>query len=105
ACHVETASEFRYRETMLGPKDLVITVSQSGETADTLPAVRLAKEKGAKILAICNTVGSAITRAADYNLYTHCGPEFGVASTKAFTAQLTALMIFKLPMCLSRRTI
>ena len=102
AVHVETASEFRYRETMLGPKDLVITVSQSGETADTLAAVRLAKDKGAKVLAVCNTVGSAITRAADYNLYTHCGPEFGVASTKAFTAQLVALAIFSLHAGLAR---
>ncbi|MBI5631541.1 MAG: glutamine--fructose-6-phosphate transaminase (isomerizing) [Elusimicrobia bacterium] len=94
--HVETASEFRYRETTLGPEDLVIAVSQSGETADTLAAVRLSKEKGAKVLAVCNTVGSSIARAADFQLYTHCGPEFGVASTKAFTGQLTALILFAL---------
>ncbi len=100
--HVETASEFRYRETMLGKEDLVVTVSQSGETADTLAAVRLAKERGAKVLAICNTVGSAITRAADFNLYTHCGPEFGVASTKAFIGQLAAMAVFSLHCALAR---
>ncbi|MDE2040109.1 MAG: glutamine--fructose-6-phosphate transaminase (isomerizing) [Elusimicrobia bacterium] len=92
--HCETASEFRYRETTVGPGELVIAVSQSGETADTLAAVKLAKEKGAKALAVCNTVGSAIARAADFNLFTHCGPEFGVASTKAFIGQLTALAVF-----------
>ena len=102
SAHVETASEFRYRETMVGPQDLVIAISQSGETADTLAAVRLAKEKGAKVLAICNSVGSAITRAADFNLYTHCGPEFGVASTKAFTGQLTALSIFTMHLAVAR---
>ena len=94
--HVETASEFRYRENALTKDDLVVTISQSGETADTLAAVKLAKEKGAKVLAICNTLGSAITRASDFNLYTHCGPEFGVASTKAFIGQLTALAILTL---------
>jgi glucosamine--fructose-6-phosphate aminotransferase (isomerizing) len=93
---VETASEFRYRETTIGSGDLVITVSQSGETADTLAAARLAKEKGAKIFSVCNTVGSAITRMADFNLYTHCGPEFGVASTKAFIGQLTSLAVLTL---------
>ena len=98
----ETASEFRYRETTVGPGELVVVISQSGETADTLAAVRLAKEKGAKVLSICNTVGSAITRAADFNLYTHCGPEFGVASTKAFIGQLTALAILTLHFSLSR---
>ena len=100
--HCETASEFRYRETMVGPGDLVITVSQSGETADTLAAVKLVKDKGAKVLAVCNTVGSAITRIADYNLYTHCGPEFGVASTKAFVGQLTALLVFTLHAAVAR---
>jgi glucosamine--fructose-6-phosphate aminotransferase (isomerizing) len=92
----ETASEFRYRETTLDPRDIVVTISQSGETADTLAAARLAKEKGAKLLSVCNTVGSAITRIADYNLYTHCGPEFGVASTKAFIGQLTAMSVLSL---------
>ena len=100
--HCETASEFRYRETNLSPRDLVITISQSGETADTLAAVKIVKEKGAKVLAVCNTVGSAITRLADYNLYTHCGPEFGVASTKAFIGQLTALLVFTLHCAVAR---
>ncbi|OGR89275.1 MAG: glutamine--fructose-6-phosphate aminotransferase [Elusimicrobia bacterium RIFCSPHIGHO2_02_FULL_57_9] len=102
--HVEIASEFRYRETMVGPEDLVITISQSGETADTLAAVRLAKGEGAKVLSVCNTVGSAITRVADYNLYTHCGPEFGVASTKAFIGQLTAMAVFTLHFAMARGT-
>jgi glutamine---fructose-6-phosphate transaminase (isomerizing) len=101
---VETASEFRYRETTLGSDDLVIAISQSGETADTLAAVRLAKEKGAKVLAICNTVGSAVTRAADWTLYTHCGPELGVASTKAFVGQLTALAVLVLHAAVGRGT-
>ena len=100
--HCETASEFRYRETMVGPQDLVICVSQSGETADTLAAVKLVKEKGAKVLSVCNTVGSALTRAADFNLYTQCGPEFGVASTKAFIGQLTALAVFSLHCAVAR---
>ena len=99
---VETASEFRYRETTIGPEDLVIAVSQSGETADTLAAVKLAKEKGAKVLAICNTVGAALTRAADWTLYTHCGPELGVASTKAFIGQLTALAVITLHSAIGR---
>ncbi|OGS36613.1 MAG: glutamine--fructose-6-phosphate aminotransferase [Elusimicrobia bacterium RIFOXYD12_FULL_66_9] len=101
---VETASEFRYRETTLTADDLVIAVSQSGETADTLAAVKLAKEKGAKVLAICNTVGSALTRTADWTLYTHCGPELGVASTKAFIGQLTALAILVLHSAIGRGT-
>ena len=96
SANAETASEFRYRDPILSPGDLVVVISQSGETADTLAAVRLAKERGAKVLAICNSVGSAITRAADFNLYTHCGPELGVASTKAFIGQLTALAVFAL---------
>ena len=99
---VETASEFRYRETTVSPDDLVVAVSQSGETADTLAAVKLAKEKGAKVLAICNTVGSALTRAADWTLYTHCGPELGVASTKAFIGQLTALAVITLHSAIGR---
>ncbi len=88
---VETASEFRYREPMLSPSTLVIAISQSGETADTLAAARLARQSGCKVLSICNTVGSALTRCADFNFYTHCGPECGVASTKAFVGQLVAL--------------
>ena len=101
---VETASEFRYRETTIGPDDLVIAVSQSGETADTLAAVKLAKEKGAKVLAICNTVGAGLTRAADWTLYSHCGPELGVASTKAFIGQLTALAVLTLHAAMGRGT-
>jgi glucosamine--fructose-6-phosphate aminotransferase (isomerizing) len=99
---VETASEFRYRETTIGPDDLVIAISQSGETADTLAAVKIAKEKGAKVLAICNTVGSALTRAADWTLYSHCGPELGVASTKAFIGQLTSLAVLVLHAAIGR---
>jgi glucosamine--fructose-6-phosphate aminotransferase (isomerizing) len=101
---VETASEFRYRETTIGPDDLVIAISQSGETADTLAAVKLAKEKGAKVLAICNTVGAALTRSADWTLYSHCGPELGVASTKAFIGQLTALAVLTLHAAMGRGT-
>ena len=100
--HVETASEFRYRETTVNKDDLVIAVSQSGETADTMAAVKQAKEKGAKILAICNTVGSGLTRAADWTLYSHCGPELGVASTKAFIGQLTSLAIITLHAAIGR---
>ena len=92
----ETASEFRYRGPIIDPKGLAVAISQSGETADTLSAVKLAKQAGSKVLAVCNCVGSALTREADYNLYTHCGPEFGVASTKAFVGQLTALSVFAL---------
>ncbi|MBI4060095.1 MAG: glutamine--fructose-6-phosphate transaminase (isomerizing), partial [Elusimicrobia bacterium] len=99
---VETASEFRYRETTVGPEDLVIAVSQSGETADTLAAVKIAREKGAKVLAVCNTVGSALTRAADWTLYTHCGPELGVASTKAFIGQLVSLAVVTLHAAIGR---
>jgi glucosamine--fructose-6-phosphate aminotransferase (isomerizing) len=103
--HAETASEFRYRQSTLSQSDLVIAISQSGETADTLAAVRMAKEKGAKVLSICNTVGAAIPRAADYNLYTHCGPELGVASTKAFIGQLSALAVFTMHAALARGTL
>ncbi|HVE14194.1 MAG TPA: glutamine--fructose-6-phosphate transaminase (isomerizing) [Elusimicrobiota bacterium] len=98
----EPASEFRYRAPILRPGTMVLAISQSGETADTLAAVKLAKEDGARILAICNSVGSALTRAADANLYTHCGPEFGVASTKAFVGQLTALAVFALQLGIAR---
>ncbi len=99
---VETASEFRYRETTLGPEDLVIAVSQSGETADTLAAVKIAKAKGARVLALCNTVGSALTRSADWTLHTHCGPELGVASTKAFIGQMTAMAVVALHAAIGR---
>ena len=94
--HVEYASEFRYRETIVGPDTVVIAISQSGETADTLAAIRKAKEKGALTLGICNVVGSSISRDTDCGVYTHAGPEIGVASTKAFTAQVTVLSMLAL---------
>jgi len=93
-CEVDIASEFRYRrKPLLSKEDLVVIVSQSGETADTLAALREAKEIGARTLAVCNVVGSSATREADGVIYTHCGPEIGVASTKAFVAQLVVLYI------------
>lgn len=88
---VEYASEFRYRNPIINSDDVVIAISQSGETADTLAAIRLAKENGAMVLGICNVVGSSISRETDGGVYTHAGPEIGVASTKAFTAQVTVL--------------
>ncbi len=88
---VEYASEFRYRNPIIHKGDMVIAISQSGETADTLAAVKLAKEKGATVLGICNVVGSSIPRETDAGVYTHAGPEIGVASTKAFTTQVTVL--------------
>jgi glutamine---fructose-6-phosphate transaminase (isomerizing) len=90
---VDYGSEFRYRDPIITERSLVIAISQSGETADTLAAMRESKHKGAKILGICNVVGSMLTREADGTIYTHAGPEIGVASTKAFTGQLTALML------------
>ncbi|MEK7359626.1 MAG: glutamine--fructose-6-phosphate transaminase (isomerizing) [Planctomycetota bacterium] len=91
---VEYASEFRYRNPVIESNTLVIAISQSGETADTLAAMREAKHKGAKVLSICNVVGSTIAREADCGIYLHIGPEIGVASTKAFTAQITILYLF-----------
>jgi glucosamine--fructose-6-phosphate aminotransferase (isomerizing) len=93
---VEYASEFRYRNPVIGERDVVIAISQSGETADTLAAIELAKSKGATIIGICNVVGSSIARATDAGSYTHAGPEIGVASTKAFTAQVTVLLLMAL---------
>lgn len=93
---VEYASEFRYRNPIITEKDLVIAISQSGETADTLAAIELAKSKGATIFGICNVVGSSIARATHAGSYTHAGPEIGVASTKAFTAQVTVLTLMAL---------
>ena len=93
---VEYASEFRYRNPIIGSDDVVIAISQSGETADTLAAIKLAKEAGAFIFGICNVVGSSIARTADTGAYTHAGPEIGVASTKAFTTQITILMLIGL---------
>jgi glucosamine--fructose-6-phosphate aminotransferase (isomerizing) len=90
---VEYASEFRYRNPVISERDIVIAISQSGETADTLAAIELAKSKGATIFGICNVVGSSIARATDAGAYTHAGPEIGVASTKAFTAQVTVLTL------------
>lgn len=94
--HVEYASEFRYRETIVGPDTVVIAISQSGETADTLAAIRKARDKGALTMGICNVVGSSISRETDCGIYTHAGPEIGVASTKAFTAQVTVLSMLAL---------
>ena len=93
---VEYASEFRYRNPVIGSDDLVIAISQSGETADTLAAIKLAKEARAFVFGICNVVGSSIARDADTGAYTHAGPEIGVASTKAFTTQITLLMLIGL---------
>src|SRR5262249_10124411 len=90
---VDYGSEFRYRDPIVTPGTLTVVISQSGETADTLAAQREAKQKGSRTLAICNVVGSMITREAAGTIYTHAGPEIGVASTKAFTCQLTALFI------------
>ena len=90
---VEYASEFRYRNPLITRDDVVIAISQSGETADTLAAIQLAKEAGALVLGICNVVGSSISRETDAGVYTHAGPEIGVASTKAFTAQVTVLIM------------
>jgi glucosamine--fructose-6-phosphate aminotransferase (isomerizing) len=95
---VEYASEFRYRNPILSPSDLTIFISQSGETADTLAALREARAKGARVMGICNVVGSTIAREAGMGSYTHAGPEIGVASTKAFTTQMTVLAIFALQM-------
>ena len=93
---VEYASEFRYRNPIITEKDVVLAISQSGETADTLAAMQLAKTKGATVLGVCNVVGSSIARLSDAGSYTHAGPEIGVASTKAFTAQVTVLTLMAL---------
>jgi len=102
---VEYASEFRYRHPVIEEGTLVMAISQSGETADTLAAIREAKQKGAKILSIINVKGSSIDRESDSVLYTHAGPEIGVASTKAFTTQLTVLYLFTLHLCKLRSTL
>lgn len=93
---VEYASEFRYRNPVITDKDVLIAISQSGETADTLAAIKLAKEKGAFVFGVCNVVGSSIARETDAGAYTHAGPEIGVASTKAFTTQITILTLIAL---------
>ena len=102
---VEYASEFRYRNPIITENDIVIAISQSGETADTLAALELAKSKGATILGICNVVGSSISRITDAGSYTHAGPEIGVASTKAFTAQVTVLTLMALSLAKRKGTI
>lgn len=102
---VEYASEFRYRNPIINENDVVIAISQSGETADTLAAIKLAKEKGATIIGICNVVGSTISRETHAGSYTHAGPEIGVASTKAFTAQVTVLSLMALSIAHKKGTL
>lgn len=99
---VDYASEFRYRNPIIESGDVVIVISQSGETADTLAALRIAKQQGATVMGICNVVGSTIARETDFGMYTHAGPEIGVASTKAFTAQVIALIMFSLALSKER---
>lgn len=109
ACHipveVEYASEFRYRNPVIYPDDIVIAVSQSGETADTLAALQLAKSKGAFLYGICNVIGSSIARSTDSGTYLHVGPEIGVASTKAFTGQVTTLCLLGLAIAREKQTL
>jgi glucosamine--fructose-6-phosphate aminotransferase (isomerizing) len=102
---VDYGSEFRYRDPIVIPDSLTVVISQSGETADTLAAQREAKQKGSKTLAICNVVGSMVTREAAGSIYTHAGPEIGVASTKAFTCQLTALFILAMYLGQARKVL
>ncbi|MBP5771943.1 MAG: glutamine--fructose-6-phosphate transaminase (isomerizing) [Bacteroidaceae bacterium] len=104
-CEVEYASEFRYRNPVVTKDDVVIAISQSGETADTLAAIQLAKEQGAFIFGICNAIGSSIPRATDTGTYIHVGPEIGVASTKAFTGQVTVLSMLALCLAKERQTV
>ena len=102
---VEYGSEFRYRNPIINEGDIVIAISQSGETADTLAAIRMAKEKGATIIGVCNVVGSSIARETDAGVYTHAGPEIGVASTKAFTSQVTVLTLMALRIAMLKGSI
>jgi glucosamine--fructose-6-phosphate aminotransferase (isomerizing) len=102
---VEYGSEFRYRNPIIYPKDVIIAISQSGETADTLAAIEIAKQRDATVLGICNVVGSSIARATHAGSYTHAGPEIGVASTKAFTAQVTVLTLMALQIAQSKQTL
>lgn len=102
---VEYASEFRYRNPIINKKDVVIAISQSGETADTLAAIKLAKEQGAFVFGVCNVVGSSISRETHAGAYTHAGPEIGVASTKAFTTQITVLTLIALRLANAKKTI
>jgi glucosamine--fructose-6-phosphate aminotransferase (isomerizing) len=101
---VEYASEFRYRNPIITPNDVIIAISQSGETADTLAAIKLAKEKGAFVFGVCNVVGSSISRETNAGAYTHAGPEIGVASTKAFTTQITVLTMIALRLAKAKGT-
>jgi len=101
---VEYASEFRYRNPVINDSDVVIAISQSGETADTLAAIKLAKERGAFVFGVCNVVGSSISRETDAGAYTHAGPEIGVASTKAFTTQITVLTLIALRLAKAKGT-
>ena len=102
---VEYASEFRYRNPIINKSDVVIAISQSGETADTLAAIKLAKEKGAFVFGVCNVVGSSISRETNAGAYTHAGPEIGVASTKAFTTQITVLTMIALRLAKAKGTL
>ncbi len=102
---VEYASEFRYRNPIIGKKDVVIAISQSGETADTMAAIKLAKENGAFVFGVCNVVGSSISRESHAGAYTHAGPEIGVASTKAFTTQITVLTMIALRLSKAKGTL
>ncbi len=102
---VDTSSEFRYRDPIIDKNTLVIAVTQSGETADTLASIRLAKQKKAKVLSICNVIGSSITRDSDGIIYTHAGPEIGVASTKAYVSQIVIFFLFALYLGMLRKTL
>jgi len=102
---VDIASEYRYRNPIVDEKVLFIPISQSGETADTLAALKLAKSSGAKVVSICNVIGSSISRESHGTIYTHAGPEIGVASTKAFTTQIAILYMFGLYMSEIRNTL
>jgi glutamine---fructose-6-phosphate transaminase (isomerizing) len=102
-CRGQQAAEFRYRNPILGSRDLVVAISQSGETADTLAAVREAKQKGAFVMSLCNVVGSTIARETGRGVYLHAGPEISVASTKAFTCQVAVLLMMALKLGRGRR--
>ena len=102
---VEYASEFRYRDPVVEKNDIIIAISQSGETADTLAAIKLAKSRGAFVYGVCNVVGSSIARESDTGSYTHAGPEIGVASTKAFTTQMTVLYLMAVKLSKSKGVI
>ena len=104
-CELDVASEFRYRDPLIGEKDLLVVTSQSGETADTIAALREAKKKGAKVISICNCRGSTIDREADSTIYTYAGPEIGVASTKAFSTQLVVFNLLALHLGLTLKTL